>query len=429
MIKKIIFSIFSFLLSVLLPSQLTVCAKWTDRSFDTVLVLDCSESMKSIEDDIKDSALSFCREILAADKNNRIAIVSYSSYAYKECGLTSNYDKIKNVIEQLPAFGEKNMISACELVYSLIESDNDDSESIKIVFMSVGVPSAGSYIKDGEYNDRFPECDVEYANKVYDYVTEKLNPIADVYSIGFFDGEDSDSPEECDIETQLAIRLLKDIADGAAYFPDNADEMFDDIAEDILTQYEENSCSQTELLLITALIICISACIVVVLIFFLLNRTAKQKTSVSSQVIANETKTDKKLNSDHYNGNRNMSDYYYNKENVKSYYVIPSVESNKIYGVSGTYKGFAIEIKDGEIIKIGRHPAFSDLVITEDNNKVSRTHCMISFSAAQDCFFVTDVSMNGTYVKKDRLAYNESVRVHPGTEIQLAHSNNIFRLG
>ncbi|MCD7828711.1 MAG: VWA domain-containing protein [Clostridiales bacterium] len=100
-----------------------------------------------------------------------------------------------------------------------------------------------------------------------------------------------------------------------------------------------------------------------------------------------------------------------------------------IYGVSGSYRGDSLSVNSGETVTIGRDPVSCNLVITEDKAKVSRVHCSVAFNADKNCFTVTDLSKNGTSTKAAKLVYNVPVDVPIGTEIQLADSSNIFRLG
>lgn len=66
----------------------------------------------------------------------------------------------------------------------------------------------------------------------------------------------------------------------------------------------------------------------------------------------------------------------------------------KIYGVSGQYQGFELEIQDGEEIVLGRDPQYCGLIF--NNPKVSRRHCGIRYDGQLHQYQVIDYSSNGT---------------------------------
>lgn len=67
--------------------------------------------------------------------------------------------------------------------------------------------------------------------------------------------------------------------------------------------------------------------------------------------------------------------------------------------ISGPMTGFAVPIKDGETLFIGKDPKFANIVIDSVYTKVSRRHCSITYDARTERYYVVDSSLNGTYLK------------------------------
>ncbi|MDR1571437.1 MAG: VWA domain-containing protein [Clostridiales Family XIII bacterium] len=87
----------------------------------------------------------------------------------------------------------------------------------------------------------------------------------------------------------------------------------------------------------------------------------------------------------------------------------------------GSMRGAEVILGDGEIVHIGRDAALSNIVLTENAEKVSRRHCAVSYVAAGDCYYVTDLSQNGTFLADmSRLPENTRVALNRGTTLCLA---------
>ena len=99
-----------------------------------------------------------------------------------------------------------------------------------------------------------------------------------------------------------------------------------------------------------------------------------------------------------------------------------------ITGISGAYKGASFAIADGETLTFGRDPAICHVVF--DSSNISRAHCSIRYSAAENSYYVKDTSRNGTY-------YEDGIRMQPqresavtaGEKIYLDDPNEMFKLG
>jgi hypothetical protein len=107
--------------------------------------------------------------------------------------------------------------------------------------------------------------------------------------------------------------------------------------------------------------------------------------------------------------------------------IVGGAARGSITGLTGMYKGATLDITAGEELIIGRDPVLSNLIITENADKISRKHCGIVFDGAK--YSVTDYSSNGTF-KADgtRLMANIPTTLPRGTEIILGSKQLSFRL-
>lgn len=93
-----------------------------------------------------------------------------------------------------------------------------------------------------------------------------------------------------------------------------------------------------------------------------------------------------------------------------------------IMGVRGEYAGRRIPISVSQPIIMGRDPSQANLVFGSD--KISKVHCVIIFSANDNCYYVTNQSStNGTTVDgTHRLEVGARERVNRGSQISLGQS-------
>lgn len=97
----------------------------------------------------------------------------------------------------------------------------------------------------------------------------------------------------------------------------------------------------------------------------------------------------------------------------------------QLRGISGTYAGQIIPLKDGEKIVLGRSAEDSNLIV--DSPKVSRRHCEITFDKKNGTFILRDYSYNGTYkISGEKFEKHEILR--PGTKFYLGNKDNIFQV-
>lgn len=104
-------------------------------------------------------------------------------------------------------------------------------------------------------------------------------------------------------------------------------------------------------------------------------------------------------------------------------------QAGSITGLTGMYAGQDIPIAPGEETIIGRDSAVSNIIVTQNADKVSRRHCGILFDAAQNMYTVTDYSSNGTFIDGgSRLVANMPTTLSRGTVIALGNRENRFKL-
>lgn len=96
----------------------------------------------------------------------------------------------------------------------------------------------------------------------------------------------------------------------------------------------------------------------------------------------------------------------------------------------GSCAGYNIPIPSGAEILIGKDPAYCQVVIDRSYGKVSRKHCGVRFDSMNGIYMVTDYSSNGTFiVNGQRLPSGQAAFLEAGTTLNLAKTDNTFRLG
>ena len=99
-----------------------------------------------------------------------------------------------------------------------------------------------------------------------------------------------------------------------------------------------------------------------------------------------------------------------------------------LVGLAGMYAGAEIPFQDGESIRLGRLPD-NDLVF-ENQTRVSRNHCVLTWQAETERFEIMDYSSNGSYIngQEECLPQNMKIVLQPGTILDIGSSENRFRL-
>jgi len=113
------------------------------------------------------------------------------------------------------------------------------------------------------------------------------------------------------------------------------------------------------------------------------------------------------------------------KEPVAEEKVMPisnlKMNSAAISILSGSMKGTTIPIKADETLNLGKDPKISNVVFSNDYERVSRLHCTITYSVSNNKYFVVDCSHNGTYTgEKTRLEKGKRTPMNHNTILLLA---------
>ena len=83
-------------------------------------------------------------------------------------------------------------------------------------------------------------------------------------------------------------------------------------------------------------------------------------------------------------------------------------------------------VNENDIFKIGRSRQSSHMALEHDTN-ISRVHCYIRYDRSKNIFYLSDVSVNGTYLEGGRrLEKNKEYALQPGAKFYLASKNNLL---
>lgn len=107
---------------------------------------------------------------------------------------------------------------------------------------------------------------------------------------------------------------------------------------------------------------------------------------------------------------------------------IPNQTEGTFTGVQGSLTGVAYTLDDCVEYAVGRDEELCGILADRDNTSISRMHCTIQFVSAQNGYYVTDQSFNGTFADGVRLPKGEPQFVHRGTVITLGDQREGFRL-
>lgn len=106
--------------------------------------------------------------------------------------------------------------------------------------------------------------------------------------------------------------------------------------------------------------------------------------------------------------------------------VLPS--RGVMVGMSGVFAGKEIAFKDQETLHLGRD--FSNDLVFTNASHISRNHCLITWYAQKQKFYIEDRSSNGCFINgaSVRLPKNVEIALDPGTMIDIGDRANRFRL-
>ena len=97
-----------------------------------------------------------------------------------------------------------------------------------------------------------------------------------------------------------------------------------------------------------------------------------------------------------------------------------------LIGLAGSLAGQAIELKPGQLLKIGRSAAEVSVIVNSE--KISRVHCLVQYNGKQLGYTVTDLSRNGVFVDGKRILYSVPTYVPSESVLSLADGANKFQL-
>lgn len=115
----------------------------------------------------------------------------------------------------------------------------------------------------------------------------------------------------------------------------------------------------------------------------------------------------------------------------KSPKVVSSGQSNgrKLVGVSGPLAGAIYYVSDNGLL-IGRDEVACQVVIPQNQVKVSRTHCFVTYNNISGMFVLNDRnSTHGTYLSNgSKIPYEQPVALRSGDRFYLATPENMFEV-
>lgn len=203
------------------------------KARDTVLVLDVSGSMYGMPmQEMKESAIQFCNDLLKDEYNNRVGLVFYDDDIIT-VDLTDDLDMLISRIKAVTDGGTTNMEAGLATASEMLAYFGRDGAIKNVVVMADGLPNEGKTstsgsMPDGNYSWYYTS--VSYANAVID-TAEAMMDSCHIYSLGFFHDL---SGESKDFAVQLMQKLTNE-TDGY-HQVDRAEDLlfaFGDISEDI----------------------------------------------------------------------------------------------------------------------------------------------------------------------------------------------------
>ena len=102
--------------------------------------------------------------------------------------------------------------------------------------------------------------------------------------------------------------------------------------------------------------------------------------------------------------------------------------AGSIMGLSGEYAEAIFRLDNDEVVTIGRDPKTSHIVMDENCERISRTHCSICANSQTGDYIVRDQSRNGTFINGKRIASGVDVAVPRGAILAVGDTQNTFRL-
>lgn len=196
---------------------------------DTVLVLDISGSMRGDPmNEMKESAIDFCEELLIDEYNNRVGLVCFDD-EISTYNLTNDLNALIGIINNISPGGRTNMEGALSQAENMLDSYGNVNSIKNVVIMADGIPNEGATSYSGS-----SEIVYGYYSEYADAVVDRANSIMskyNMYSMGYFHSLDAESEQIC---SQLMCKLTNQ-TDGyhEVILAENLQFAFGDIADTI----------------------------------------------------------------------------------------------------------------------------------------------------------------------------------------------------
>jgi hypothetical protein len=210
-------------------SALGVQSLSSDIKRYSVLVLDVSGSMSGAPITYtKQAAIKFCQQVLEAEGENYVAVVSFNTSATTVCNFSNDLNALTNSINALYYTGSTSQHAGLVLADSLLDNVSASGAIKNIVLMSDGLPETGADSFNGPYTSS-DYYGYYYANAAYEKAKE-LKTRYSIYSLGFFHSLSGSY-------LSFGRRFMEDLQNAGYYEvinPDDLDFEFGKIADDIL---------------------------------------------------------------------------------------------------------------------------------------------------------------------------------------------------
>lgn len=196
---------------------------------------------------VKESAKTFLADLIKANGDNYVAVVTYSDYAQVITDFTNDINKVTTLVDSLSSNSNvRNLSDGLNKADSLLSSIPDNATK-NVILVTTGMVNAGDYSYSGIYNDsvvgsswRRTDTQVRlyaYANSAYNCTT-KIKERANLYVLGLFQTMEGMPDEGKDI-ARFFRTSAKDFASSDETFyeienPSDIGFFFGEISDDII---------------------------------------------------------------------------------------------------------------------------------------------------------------------------------------------------
>lgn len=104
-------------------------------------------------------------------------------------------------------------------------------------------------------------------------------------------------------------------------------------------------------------------------------------------------------------------------------YVNNGFNSHRLQLSAPNHQPVLVDVDNNKTYKVGKDPAWADIVVPAQYKKISRRHCEIKFDANSNCYIVKDLSTNGIYTNEGKKFANGVTKLNVGSVVYLADTN------